>query len=69
MPAGLKILDTQIKSLTLEILQNLDDHYTDFWTCKIVKPKQVICRPNFVTERKRRFYNLKYFINKVEARG
>jgi hypothetical protein len=51
-----KISDTQNNSLTVDISkeENLDDHKTDDKTDTILRQKQVIYWPDFVTRRRRR---------------
>jgi len=56
MSPGWKTLDTQNNSMSIHLLQykDLDNHERDHQTDTIVRQKQVIYWPNFVTRRRRR---------------
>jgi hypothetical protein len=50
---GWKTLDTQNNSLIIDLWEDedLDDHERDHWMDTVVRQKQVIYWPNFVTRR------------------
>jgi len=57
MLAVCKTLDTPNNSLTIGLSEEeecLDDHERDYYTDRIMRPKEVIYWPSFVSRRRRR---------------